>query len=61
MGFLESCCVLWEDIFALTGVCFFEQIAKARLTAKQIDGLDKDMREHNLRMLNSITDVRHSA
>jgi hypothetical protein len=37
------------------------QLAKAHQTAKQLDSMDKDMRENNLRMLTSITDVSQSA
>lgn len=33
------------------------KMARARLTVDQLMSLDKDMRDQNLRILNSITDV----
>lgn len=34
------------------------KISKARLTAKQMDTLDREMRDRNLLILKSITDVK---
>lgn len=39
---------------------FRVQLAKARMTAKQLDGMDRDIRNHNLQMLDSITDARQA-
>ena len=36
------------------------QIAKAQMTVGQLMDLDKDMRAQNMRILNSITDVKSS-
>ncbi|KKP01177.1 hypothetical protein THAR02_06703 [Trichoderma harzianum] len=36
-------------------------LSKVRLTAKQVDTLDREMRDRNLQLLNSITDVKMSS
>ncbi|PTB67219.1 hypothetical protein BBK36DRAFT_1199995 [Trichoderma citrinoviride] len=36
-------------------------LSKVRLTAKQVDTLDREMRDRNLQLLNSITDVKLSS
>lgn len=35
-----------------------EQLQKARVHARQIDSMDRDMKERNLAMLDSITDFQ---
>ncbi|KAL7815480.1 hypothetical protein V8C44DRAFT_24675 [Trichoderma aethiopicum] len=37
------------------------ELSKVRLTAKQVDTLDREMRDRNLQLLNSITDVKLSS